>query len=73
MLNEGVIGDGEERVTSVEDRCRLGECTAELAEWPRIGMGREGLIGWAIVGKLSLGIEVVLKAENMGEMPVGPF
>lgn len=73
MLNEGVIGDGEERVMSVEDWCWLGECMVEFVEWFWIGMGWEGLIGWVIVGKFLLGIEVVLKVENIGEMLVGLF
>lgn len=44
MLNEDVIGDDEERVTSVEDRRRLGECMAELAEKPPVVIGSDELV-----------------------------
>lgn len=72
MLNEGVIGDGEERVTSVEDRRRLGEGMAELAEKPPGVIGRDELVEREVIGRLALGVEVVLKVANMGERPVRP-
>lgn len=72
MLNEGVIGDGEERVTSVEDRRRLGEGMAELAEKPPVVIGRDELVEREVIGRLALGVEVVLKVANMGERPVRP-
>lgn len=54
MLNEGVIGDGEGRVTSVEDRRRLGEGMAELAEKPPVVIGFDGLVESEVIGRHAL-------------------